>query len=122
MKKDINRMIERAEELGWTVTDEGDSQYTDGDNQYMFSKHSPEGQDFSITVEGDNAEDIVDNIYEAYMDFDVSYETYMWLDDTGHGKNGSPYDMRDLYDDMEACEQMILDLYGELKELDFDED
>lgn len=122
MKKDINRMIERAEELGWTVTDEGDSQYTDGDNQYMFSKHSPGGQDFSITIEGEDAEDIVDNIYGAYIDFDVSYETYMWLDDTGHGRNGSPYDMRDLYDDMEACEQMILELYSELVEIDFNED
>lgn len=30
----------------------------------------------------------------------MSYETYIWLDDTGHGRNGAPYDMIDVYNDM----------------------
>lgn len=107
MKKDIRELIEVAEELGWSITEEGE-------NQYLFSKFSPAGQDFNISVDGEDAEELIDNIYEVYTNFDVSEEAYLWLDETGHGTNGAPYDMRDLYNDMEACEQMILDLYNEL--------
>lgn len=110
MKKDIRKLIETVENLDWNVTDEGD-------NQYMFSKFSPAGQDFNTYVEGENAEEIIDSLYEAYTNYDVSEETYLWLDDTGHGKNGAPYEMEDLLNDMKACEQMILDLYNELKDL-----
>ena len=38
----------------------------------------------------------------------------MWLDIDGHGKNGAPYDMRDVYDDMEAVNDMLWDLYDDL--------
>ena len=34
----------------------------------------------------------------------------LWLDSDGHGKNGAPYHMRDLLEDMEACETMLEDL------------
>ena len=35
----------------------------------------------------------------------------------GHGKNGAPYDMKDLYGDMEACQDMIYELYQALNEM-----
>lgn len=77
---------------------------------YMFSKTSPAGQDFSFEVDiGCDIEDFCDIVDSYYEDFDVSYETYLWLDDTGHGKNGAPYDMKDLLEDMEACKQYIND-------------
>ena len=41
----------------------------------------------------------------------MCYETYLWLDSDGHGKNGAPYDMKDLYEDMEACREIIYELY-----------
>ena len=43
------------------------------------------------------------------MDYDVSYETYLWLDNTGHGKNGAPYELEDVLEDIKACEQYIKD-------------
>ena len=43
------------------------------------------------------------------MDYDVSYETYLWLDNTGHGKNGAPYELEDILEDIKACEQYIQD-------------
>jgi len=110
MDKEIKKIIKKAEELDWVITDEGN-------NQYLFSKYSPAGQDFNITVEGRNAEELIHDIYERYDNFDVSYETYLWLDSTGHGTNGAPYDMRDLYEDMESCQDMILELYNKLIEL-----
>ena len=46
-----------------------------------------------------------------YNDFDVSYEAYLWLDNTGHGTNGAPHDMKAVYEDMEECEGFIYELY-----------
>lgn len=103
----ISEVIEKVEISGWEVTKEGD-------NEYLFRKYSPAGQDFSIVVEGENAEEIIKSIYNAYEDFDVSEATYMWLDDSGHGRNGAPHEMKDVLADMESCEQMILDLYEKL--------
>lgn len=103
----MKEIIEKIGDLGWTV-------YKEGDTEYCLSKFSPAGQDFNIVVEGENVEELLDNIYDAYENYDVSEETYLWLDDTGHGANGAPYEMKDVLADMEACKQMILDLYNEL--------
>ena len=89
--------------------------YSD-DGYIYFSKYSPAGQDFGFEVRGNTMEELLDGIYNYYDNFDVSYETLLWLDDAGHGKNGAPYDMKDLYEDMEACEQNILELYELIKE------
>lgn len=105
--KELKNIIKQIENLGWTVTE-------DGENKYMIGKFSPAGQDFNIYIEGETPEDLIDSIYEQFENFDVSYETYIWLNQDGHGTNGAPYDMRDLYNDMEFCEQMILELYNEL--------
>lgn len=104
---EIERLITKINDLGWDVDIEGG-------NEYRLSKYSPYGQDFSITIEGGSSTELIDEIYEAYLDFDVSAEAYLWLDDTGHGRNGAPYEMKDVLADMEACEQMIIDLYREL--------
>ena len=44
-------------------------------------------------------------------------EAYIWLDDSGHGKNGAPHDMKDVYEDMEACKSMLGELVGVVNEL-----
>lgn len=114
------RIVEIAEENDWSV----DMTSNDGDNfTYEFRKGSPAGQDFSFCadMEDNDVYSLIDNIYERYNDYDCSEETYLWLDNTGHGKNGAPYDMKDVYEDMEACEQMILDLHDVLAEEDWSE-
>ena len=76
------------------------------------SKHSPAGQDFSIsTGPFESAEELINSIHQRYVEFDADSETYLWLDNEGHGKNGAPYRMRDVLEDMEACEKMIYDLF-----------
>ena len=62
-------------------------------------------------IDYDWDKDTIDNLNSIYADFDCSEETYLWLDSTGHGTNGAPYDMKDLYEDMEACQEMIMELY-----------
>ena len=57
----------------------------------------------------------------CYDNYDCSYEAYLWLDNTGHGTNGAPYDMKDVYEDMEACEKMIFELWESLSGKDWEE-
>lgn len=86
-----------AEELGWRT---GDST-PDGDD-WIFQKYSPKSQDCVIEVGcAETKEELVEQIEFFVSNFDVSENTYLWLDNHGHGKYGAPYDMRELYEDME---------------------
>ena len=105
------KLIKKIKNIGFFV-----EEY---ENEYYFSKYSPAGQNFYFYIdktEIETVEELADAVYEYYENYDCSEEAYIWLDNTGHGKNGAPYDMIDLYEDMEACEQYILDLYEILKE------
>ena len=117
MDKKFEKIYEIAESEGWQV----DSYYVDEEETeiiFSFEKYSPAGRGFYFEVSVPNDEDeyviyrsVADAIYTYFEGFDVSYETYIWLDEEGHGKNGSPYDMSDVYKDTESCEKMIDDLW-----------
>ena len=117
MDKKFEKIYEIAERNGW----QADCYYVGEQGTevtFSFEKYSPAGQDFYFEVSVPNEEDedifydnVADAIYEYLEGFDVSYETYIWLDETGHGRNGAPYDMKELYEDMEACEDMTHDLW-----------
>lgn len=106
--KELIALFEKIEENDWSVIHEGEKVYSLG-------KFSSAGQDFSINVEGETVEEIIESIYEAHENFDPSYEAYLWLDDTGHGKNGAPYEMVDVYNDMLECKEFIYDLFITVK-------
>ena len=118
----MNKLHEKIKDIankeGWSVniTDNGDDCYT-----FTFQKFSPYGQDFSFDVdlEDKNIETLINGIHQYYFDFDVSYETYLWLYNEGHGKNGAPYDMKDIYEDMEDCAQMIRELYNTFRQINW---
>lgn len=42
---------------------------------------------------------------------------YLWLDDEGHGSNGAPYDMKDVYEDMEWWKDSLENLANTLESL-----
>ena len=116
MDKKFEKIYEIAEREGWQV----DCYYVNNETEvcFTFEKYSTAGQDFYFSVSVLNEEDedtfydnVADAIYTYWKDFDVCYETYIWLDETGHGRNGAPYDMKDLYEDMQACEDMTHDLW-----------
>ena len=120
MDKKFEKIYEIAEREGWQV----DYSYTDEKEtmvSFSFQKYSPAGRDFYFEVCVPNEDDEDDEynlyynvaaaIYTYFEGFDVSYETYIWLDETGHGRNGAPYDMMDVYKDMEACADMTHDLW-----------
>ena len=98
-------LIEKIRNANFSIAQEDE-------NVYDFGKYSPAGQDFHFSV--DTEDDLycfLDNIFAVYNDFDVSAETYLWLDENGHGKEGAPYDMKEAYEDMEACQEYIRELY-----------
>ena len=105
MKTFVKKIIDVAESLDWSVN---------VDDGLEFSKTSDAGQDFNFTVTGDSTEDIITEIREYHDNFDTSEEAYLWLDESGHGKNGAPYDMKDVYEDMEQCNEMVEELYETL--------
>lgn len=111
MNESIQLLLNKARELDWNVSEINNGYIT-------FSKFSPAGQDFSFNIEvTDNIEDFIQKIYDYYENYDVSYEAYLWLDNSGHGMNGAPYDIKDLYEDMEACESNVKELYDYLAEM-----
>ena len=117
MNEKFEKIYEIAEREGWQVSCEY-SDEKETDIMFSFQKYSPAGRDFGFEVCVPNDEDryviydsVADAIYTYFEGFDVSYETYIWLDEEGHGKNGAPYDMSDAYKDTESCEKMIDDLW-----------
>ena len=102
MDKKFEKIYEIAEREVWKV----DYEYTDEKETeicFSFSKFSPAGRDFSFEVFVQNEEDEYDfyknvavKIYTYWVHFDVCYETYIWIDETGQGKNREPENMKDV--------------------------
>ena len=112
-KNYVEAIIEAAESLDWTVTHDN--------GEFEFQKYSPAGQDFNMSISADTFSEFQSQLYERYNDFDCSEEASIWLDESGHGKNGAPYDMKDLYEDMAACEEMIRELAVKIQEIEYED-
>lgn len=104
-----NKLIAKLEAHDFTVRREED--------EWEFGKYSPAGQDFWFTVYANDIDELAEKVLDYYENFDVSEEAYLWLDHSGHGKNGAPYDMKDVYEDMKACEDYIDEVYEIIQEI-----
>jgi len=107
-KNDEEVIVKVSEGLDWNVQLDDDG--------YCFSKYSNAGQDFNVEIAEKKLEKIVNELNKRCENFDCSEETHAWLDDTGHGTNGAPHDMKDLYEDMESCLVMMKESHKALKE------
>lgn len=97
------QIIAVATGLGWQAST------TKYENRVVFDfqQYTPKGQDFNVSVEmkdGDFDRFLceLENFYEG---FDPDYETYLWIGNDGHGKNGAPYHIKDIVTDMEEAEK-----------------
>lgn len=110
-------VVECAKSKGWKV--EAGIIYKKQTAEFEFGKFTPAGRDFSFSAEMKcaNINSLIENIEEYYEDFDVDYETYIWLDQFGHGRNGAPYRMRAVLEDMEATEKMIEELLDAVRDM-----
>lgn len=113
----INSIISCAEYIGWHVNTYN---YPTNDKvMFEFSKFTPAGHDFSFnaTMQGSSLCSLTKDMEDYYEGFDPDDETYLWLDESGHGRNGAPYRMKDVLEDMEAAYNMVSDLLKELQNL-----
>lgn len=107
MNNYMEKVTEIAEALGWSVTVDGE----DADFQY----YTNYGQDchMNITVT-ENYDTFIAEIYSYYENYDVSEEASLWIDSTGHGANGAPYEIEDIINDMKEFENAIYELWKNL--------
>lgn len=74
---------------------------------------TPAGRDVCLEFEFKDKttkEQISKTFQEYYESYDVSYETYIWLDNEGHGKNGAPYEMEKVLIDTQWVENELSEL------------
>lgn len=83
------------EALGWTV-----NTYKDGSME--IGKHSPAGEDFWFSIEG---EDIPTEVREYAEEFDADEHVDLWAQ--GRGERGVPQSYRELVEDAEAIQEML---------------
>ena len=117
----INKVIKVAEEIGFSVNVSNQEYNNKKEYIFEFSKYTDYGQDFTCTIIIDSKEvslyNIWNKVYDYYKDYDPSYEAYLWLDEEGHGKNGAPYEMNDVYEDMKQCKSFVKELADKLYEI-----
>lgn len=108
----MNDFLKLAEDLGWSYN------ISDTPNErdevcVELEKYSPQGQDFIATIwfENENEHNFIKALREYWQDFDPDEEACKWIGEDGHGKNGAPYSIRDILDDMEDCKSMLRELY-----------
>lgn len=107
MKNYIDKVIELAESLDWNVTVDG--------NDVDFQYYTNYGQDCHMNITlAEDFDKFTDEIYSYYENYDVSEETALWIDESGHGKNGAPYDIEDILNDMKEFESAIYELWKKL--------
>lgn len=98
------KFIKIAEDLGWSI-------YQD-EREIELQKYIGSGQDFSFSVR--KGFDFYRQVEDYYNGFDPDEEALLWVDDSGHGKNGAPYRLMDIITDMEEVEKELEKLYDAL--------
>lgn len=111
----MKQLQEVIEAEGWVFR----PSVQDGKHIAEIARFSPAGEDFCITIWYGNGspEDFIEGLDEFIEGFDVDEETYLWLDSSGHGKNGAPYHIKDIIEDKEWSLNKMKALSKKLKEI-----
>lgn len=99
-------LVSKAEELDWKVNI--------GESCWEFQKHSPAGEDFFLSISG---EDVVDELLEYYEEFDTEDHVMGLMEAKKNGLQGAP-SLRELVEDADDIEKMIEDLYDALHDVE----
>lgn len=105
----MNETIEKVAELsGWKV-------YIDN-TIFEFEKMiGTQDFVFSISYEEKSLQSVVIQIENYLKNFDVDYETSLWIGKDGHGANGAPYHIKDILEEMYLAKEQISILLYEIK-------
>lgn len=82
-------------------------------NTVLLETWSPEGQDvvFEAQLEApESCEEFIEALKEHAANYDPDEEATLWLGSDGHGKNGAPYRISDLLEDMQWAEKFFTDV------------
>lgn len=99
-------LVSKAEELGWKVNID--------ENFWEFQKYSPAGEDFWLSISG---EDVVDELLEYYEEFDTEDHVMGLMEAKKNGFRGVP-SLKELVEDADAIEKMIEELYDALHDVE----
>lgn len=113
----INKITEAAEKVGWNVTTSDNS---DGSLEVNFNTDTKFGQDLNCwgTLKDEDYQSLADEIQNWYESYDPDEEAMLWVGSDGHGKNGAPYYLRNILDDMEDAKLRLEELAIALQHLD----
>lgn len=101
----MNAFVEAAEQIDWSVHIEDDC--------IEFEKYSPAGEDFFLTITGNDEDEVVEKVREYAYDFDPDEHAEMWVE--SRGKRGVPDSIRTLIDDADAIKEMLFELADVLR-------
>lgn len=85
---------------------------------FMISPPYDTDEWFEIYIDNDKIktyENIVECIEEFRENYDIDYETYKWLGNDGHGKNGAPYHIEDILKHYKRIDDTLYDIIEHLK-------
>ena len=114
IKKSLQTKIENlAENKDWQT-----HFYEQGNKTVVeFENYTYRGQNLIVTIVVDNQStqnNIANALYDYWEGYDPDEEASYWIGPDGHGKNGAPYHISDIIDDMKEAERMIEELYLEM--------
>lgn len=101
----INKVIDKADTLGWYCRI--------SDDELMFEKWSPAGEDFVFYVSTENP---TRGVRKYAFDYDADEHAEMWVG--SRGERGVPYSIRTLIDDADAIQEMLDELADALEEVE----
>lgn len=111
ISKELQRMLDKAEEMDWSYTVYAES--SQNNRTYVdLEKYSPAGEDFGMTIDfdaEDQAESFLKDLSDYADNFDVDKHVGMWM--PSRGKNECPSTVRELVEDAEAIAEMIKELF-----------
>lgn len=70
---------------------------------------------FAIQCEEKSLQSFVVQLENYLKNFDVDYETSLWIGKDGHGANGAPYHIKDILEEMYLAKEQIAILLYEIK-------
>lgn len=89
---------DKLEDLDFSIT----GRNTD-DKNYSFEiqkYYDSSDQIFTLIGKKDEPASVVNALREIHDNFDIDYQTSIWIGEDGHGKNGAPYHISDIFESM----------------------
>lgn len=89
---------DKLEDLDFRISGHNtDDKYYSFDIQKYYDSYD---QIFTLIGKKDEPASVVNALREVHDNFDIDYETYIWIGEDGHGKNSAPYHISDILETM----------------------